>query len=128
MGKGSKKILIIDDEKDLCFFLKENLKLKGGYDVMTATTAKRGLFMAYWMKPDMILLDIMMPGMDGFEVLKKLKSNNKTGSIPVIMLTALQDDASKIKAAGLYDEDYLTKPVEIDLLISRMREALIRKR
>ena len=110
------KILMIDDEKDLCFFVKANLEIVGNYEVFTATSGKEGLRTAAWNKPDVILLDVMMPGMDGFEVLKKLKSEVKTASIPVIMLTAKADDESKMRAAGLYGDDYLIKPVEFKTL------------
>ena len=75
-------------------------------------------------KPDIILLDIMMPGIEGFEVLEKLKKNKKTLHIPVIMLTAKSEDESKVKAAGLYCHDYIVKPVEFEVLISKIEKAL----
>lgn len=118
------RILMIDDEKDLGFFVKANLELVGDYEVLIATSGKEGLRSASWHKPDVILLDIMMPGMDGFEVLKKLKTDTKTESIPVIMLTAKTDDESKITAAGLYGDDYLIKPVEFKTLKARIDSAL----
>ena len=118
------KILMIDDEKDLCFFVKANLEIVGNYEVLTATSGKEGLRTASWNKPDVILLDVMMPGMDGFEVLKKLKEDVKTSSIPVIMLTAKADDESKMRAAGLYGDDYLIKPVEFKTLKARIDSVL----
>jgi len=124
---ASKKILIIDDEEDLSFFVKANLELAGYYEVVVATSGKAGIKAASQYKPDLILLDIMMPKMDGFEVLKKLKSSHATFSIPVIMLTAKGDDESKLKASKLYDEDYIIKPVRIEFLKTRIEEVLGRR-
>ncbi len=124
---ASKKILIIDDEEDLSFFVKANLELAGDYEVVVATSGKAGIKAASQYKPDLILLDIMMPKMDGFEVLKKLKSSHATFSIPVIMLTAKGDDESKLKASKLYDEDYIIKPVRIEFLKTRIEEVLGRR-
>ena len=122
-----RKILIIDDEEDLTFFVKANLELTGDYEVMIAKNGKEGIKLAASHKPDLILLDIMMPKMDGFEVLEKLKQAKETIAIPIIMLTAKTDDASKIKAASLYDEDYMTKPVQIETLRAKIEEVAQRR-
>jgi len=122
-----RKILIIDDEEDLTFFVKANLELVGDYEVITATNGKEGVAIAASSDVDIILLDIMMPKMDGFEVLDKIKKTKKILSIPVIMLTAKGDIESKIKAAGLYDEDYIVKPVQIEILKAKIEEALKRR-
>jgi len=122
-----KKILIIDDEEDLAFFVKANLELTEGYEVNTATSGKEGLKLASSYQPDIILLDIMMPGTDGYETLIKLKTSRKTMAIPVIMLTAKADEESKIKAATLYNEDYLIKPVQVDVLKAKIEEVLRRR-
>lgn len=127
MGTRKAKILMIDDEKDLCFFVKANLEIVGNYEVLVATSGKEGLRAAGWHRPDLILLDIMMPVMDGFEVLKRLKADTKTEAIPVIMLTARADDESKMKAAGLYGDDYLVKPVEFKTLKARVDGVLSSK-
>ncbi len=126
MSLEKAKILAIDDEEDFCFFVKRNLERLGS-EVITATGGEEGFKLARKHKPDLILLDIMMPGIDGFEVLKKLKEDTETIAIPIIMLTGKDDDDSKIKAAGLYDEDYIVKPVEVDALRSRIEEALTRR-
>ena len=76
--RKNKNILIIDDEKDFCYFVKKNLELFAGYNVVTATSGTKGIRAAWKEKPDIILLDIMMPGIEGFEVLEKLKKNKKT--------------------------------------------------
>ncbi len=122
-----RKILIIDDEEDLTFFVKANLELAGDYKVLTATSGKEGIKLAERWQPDIILLDIMMPVMDGYETLNELKSGEKTLSIPVIMLTAKSDEDSKLKAARLYNEEYLVKPVQIDILNAKIQEVLKRR-
>lgn len=122
-----KKVLIIDDEEDLSFFVKANLELAEDYEVATAISGKEGLKSAASYKPSIILLDIMMPGMDGYEVLSKLKSSEKTMAIPVIMLTAKAGEEDKIKAAISYNEDYLVKPVQIDVLKAKIEEVLERR-
>lgn len=119
-----KKILIIDDEKDFAYFIKENLQLISNYTVITASRGKKGIRAALKENPDLILLDVMMPGVDGFEVLKRLKTNEKTYHIPVIMLTAKSDDESKLRSSGLYADDYIIKPVETKNLRTRIRKIL----
>jgi DNA-binding response OmpR family regulator len=118
------RILIIDDEKDLCFFLKANLGARGDYSVKVATSGEDGLYLAERFKPHLVILDIIMPVMDGFKVLEELKKNPKTMAIPVLMLSAKHDDESKIEASGLYCEGYITKPVRIDDLLARMTKIL----
>lgn len=119
-----KKILIIDDEEDFCYFAKKNLEAISNYAIIIANKGKKGIQIARKEKPDLILLDIMMPGIDGFEVLKRLKANEKTQNIPVIMLTAKDEDESKIKAAGLYCDDYIVKPVEKIVLKAKIHKVL----
>jgi two-component system alkaline phosphatase synthesis response regulator PhoP len=118
------RILIIDDEKDLCFFLKANLTARGDYHVRVATSGEDGLYLAERFKPHLIILDIIMPVMDGFKVLEELKKNPKTMAMPVLMLSAKHDDESKIEASGLYCEGYMTKPVRIDDLQRHIRKIL----
>jgi len=121
-----KRILIIDDEEDLTFFIKANLELEGECEVIIANSGKDGIKKAAKHNPDLILLDILMPKMNGYETLEKLKNNIKTLSIPVIMLTALGDDSSKIKAASAYNEDYIVKPVQIEPLKQKIAEVFQR--
>jgi DNA-binding response OmpR family regulator len=124
MFSRGRKILIIDDEKDLCFFVKQNLKLLGNYEVIIARDGKEGVRAARAHKPDLILLDIIMPGLDGFEVVKRLKEHNKTVFIPVIFLTAKGDEESKLKAASLYNDDYIVKPFEMRMLKTKIDNVL----
>jgi DNA-binding response OmpR family regulator len=115
-----KKILLIDDEEDFCFFVKKNLEATGEFVVLYATDPRKGIKIARTETFDLILLDIKMPKRDGFQVLEILKKDDKTLSIPVVMLTAVEDDESKIKASSLYDEEYITKPVSYETLRARI--------
>jgi DNA-binding response OmpR family regulator len=117
-----KKILLIDDELAFCEVIKENIELRGKYSVHISTNGKDGLRAARWLKPHLILLDIRMPRMNGLEVLERLKKDESTLGIPVIMLTALDDDVTKVKSAELGDERYLTKPVTIGQLLAKIEE------
>ena len=81
-----KKILVIDDEKDFGFFIEQNLELTGLYNVVVVNDPRDGVKAAVRQKPDLIILDVIMPGMSGFDVLAELKENRATTSIPVIML------------------------------------------
>lgn len=123
----TKKILIIDDEEYFGKLAKKNLELLGDYDVSAVTNGIEGVSLAKKIKPDLILLDIMMPGIDGFEVLKRLKGDPDTLIIPVVMLTAREDEESKLKASKLYDESYLTKPIESEELKNKIEDILKRR-
>ncbi len=126
--KDKNKLLIIDDEEDFCFFIKANLEARGDYKVRTATSGDEGLQMAESFQPHLILLDIIMPGMHGFEVLKRLKENDKTMHIPALMLTAKLDEDSRKTASGLYCDGYVTKPVQIEDLLARIEKTLSLRR
>jgi len=114
-----KKILIIDDEEKICSVVSAFLGKKG-FTAVTAHNGSEGIKAAQRLIPDLILLDINMPKMDGYAVLEKLKNHEKTIAIPVIMLSGRGDDESKIKAAGLYSAYYLTKPFDLEELASKI--------
>lgn len=101
------------------FFVSRNLA-RENYKVIIANSGRKGIKLAVKEKPDLILLDIMMPQMTGFEVLDKIKQNKKTSEIPVVMLTALDDSRAREKAAELKNEDFIVKPVGLDELRSRI--------
>ena len=122
----AKKILIIDDEREFCVLIYDYLRPRG-YEVAFATNPDAGIETARDLGPDLILLDIMMPGKNGFEVLKGLKANPKTASIPVVMLTALDDDGSRRNSAENFSEDYITKPVSCEALMAKI-EAVLKRR
>lgn len=118
-----KRILIIDDEEKLCALVSTFLEKKG-YSAVAAKGGKQGIRAARYRAPDLILLDINMPKMDGFAVLEQLKADPKTMSIPVIMLTGRGDDESKLKAASLYSEHYMTKPFDLEELDGKINQLL----
>ena len=113
-------ILLIDDEEDLGFFIKSALELHGRYRVLYSTGGKSGIENARREKPKLILLDIMMPEMDGLEVLKELKEDTETVAIPVVMLSAKNDDHTMIEAVSSYAQHYIVKPVEMNSLAAQI--------
>ncbi len=119
-----KKILIIDDEEGLRFFVKTNLELRGDYKVIVAAEGEEGISIAEKERPDLILLDIIMPKIDGFEVLRRLKENEKTKSIPVIMLTARSDDEARIKTLNLHNDGYIVKPFGMAELEEKIQDTI----
>ncbi|MDX2360000.1 MAG: response regulator transcription factor [Crocinitomicaceae bacterium] len=118
-------ILIIDDEDDIREILGYNLK-KEGYLVHTASNGLEGLKSAERNLPDLILLDVMMPEMDGIEVCEQLRSNNLTANIRVCFLTARSEDYSQIAGFDAGADDYVTKPIKPKVLISRIKAILRR--
>ena len=118
-------ILIVDDEKDIAKMLDYNLK-KEGYKTLVAHDGEDALDMANAKLPDLVLLDLMLPGVDGLEVCKELKSERKTASIPVIMLTAKSQESDKIVGLELGADDYITKPFSPRELIARIKAVLRR--
>ncbi len=119
------KILIADDERDIIDFLKYNLE-KEGFDVLTAKNGVEALAQSK-KKPDLILLDVMMPEMDGHEVVRSLKKNPATANIPVLFLTARSTELDEVIGLELGADDYLVKPISIPKLIARIKSTL-RKR
>ena len=122
-----KKVLIIDDEENFAYIVKLNLEETGKYEVAIESDAGRALGAARAVKPDVILLDVIMPKKDGFEVLEALKKDKNTVSVPVIMLTAVGTDQARIKAAERYSEDYIIKPVTTEALKQKIESVLKRR-
>jgi len=123
MQKGT--ILVIDDEPDLLELVEFNLK-KDGYEVIVAKNGQAGLEIAQKHLPDLIVLDLMMPGIDGLEVCRQLRSDERTRQTPMIMLTAKSAEADRIVGLELGADDYVTKPFSPRELIARVR-ALLRR-
>jgi two-component system, OmpR family, alkaline phosphatase synthesis response regulator PhoP len=120
-----KSILIVDDEKDIIEMLKYNLE-KEGLTVFTALNGIKALEQAQ-NNPDLILLDIMMPEMDGWEVCKQLMRDERTARIPVIFLTAKGSEVDEVVGLELGADDYIVKPISIRKLIARVKTALRRR-
>lgn len=121
------KVLIIDDEEKFGEIVKMNLEGTGEYQVKIETKGRRALYAARRFKPDIILLDIRMPDKNGFEVLEELKKNKKTVSIPVVMITVTKTESAKIRAMQLYSEGYLTKPLTVSSIKTKI-ESVLRSR
>jgi DNA-binding response OmpR family regulator len=117
------KILVVDDEVKNVKLL-EALLLPRGYEVMKASNGEEALLQVQQERPDLILLDIMMPVMDGFEVCKILKDNADTRLIPVVIMTSLGQVEDRIKGIDAGADDFLTKPVHRDELLARIRTSL----
>jgi two-component system KDP operon response regulator KdpE len=115
-------ILLVDDEERIVNFLKAKLKI-AGYDILVATNGSEALEQFKTHQPDLVILDLIMPAMDGFEVLKELRSFS---SVPVIILSAKRADVDKIKGLHLGADDYLPKPFNPDELLARI-EAVKRR-
>lgn len=115
-----KKILLVDDEKDLILLNKVMLEAHG-YEIVSANDGKEALEVVTSEKPDLIIMDIKMPVMDGYEALTRLKKDLKTKSIPVIMLTALGDSESLFKAECLEASEYVTKSFESQDLLELIK-------
>ncbi|MDD4564685.1 MAG: winged helix-turn-helix domain-containing protein [Eubacteriales bacterium] len=113
----SKKVLIIEDEKSISDIIKFNL-VKEGFEVEASYDGQEGLTKALSGKPDLILLDVMLPIMDGFQVCKKIRETN---AIPIIMLTAKEEEVDKVLGLELGADDYITKPFGMRELIARIK-------
>lgn len=119
------RILLIEDERDIQELLRYNLE-KEGFDLACCVEGNTGLEMARKLRPDLILLDVMVPGMSGKEVCKRLKSDGYTEPIPIIFLTARSEEIDKMIGFELGADDYVTKPFSPRELIARIRAVLKR--
>ncbi|MDC3252746.1 response regulator transcription factor [Crocinitomicaceae bacterium] len=120
-----KTILIIDDEDDIRAILTYNLE-KEGYTVLNASNGKNGIEMAKEHSPDLVLLDVMMPEMDGIEVCEQLREDSKTENVSVCFLTARSEDYSQIAGLEAGADDYVSKPIKPKVLMSRIKAILRR--
>lgn len=118
------RILVVDDEEDICAILKFNLS-KEGYEVVTANSAEEALTLDI-ASFDLLLLDVMMGGMSGFELTGKLKTDPKTGGVPVIFITARDTEDDAVEGLDLGADDYISKPFSIREVISRVKAVLRR--
>ncbi len=119
-------ILVVDDEEDILELVRYNLN-KDGYKITCALTGEDALKKARAETFDLIILDLMLPGIDGLEVTRKLKDNPKTRSVPVVMLTAKGEESDVVAGLELGADDYITKPFSPRILTARVRAVLRRK-
>jgi CheY-like chemotaxis protein len=127
MKEKKRKILVIDDEVIFLHVLVPVLEAKGEYEVMPLINTRNLIDRIDKFKPDIILLDIMMPDADGIEVCRRLKENIYTKSIPVVMLSAMSRDKDVQRASQAGADDFIAKPARIEDLIKKIEEVLCRK-
>jgi two-component system alkaline phosphatase synthesis response regulator PhoP len=123
---AKEKILVVDDEEDILELVRYNL-VKEGYQVAGALTGEDALKRARAESFDLIVLDLMLPGIDGLDVAKKLKNDKRTERVPIVMLTAKGEEADVVTGLELGADDYVTKPFSPRVLIARIRTILRRK-
>ena len=118
-------ILVVDDEQDLLDLIEYNLK-KEGYNVLKAENGQDGIAVAKEHKPNLVLLDIMMPKMDGIEACEKMRSDDELKHIPIIFLTARSDEKTEVEGLDKGADDFITKPISTTKLLSRINAVLRR--
>ena len=121
------KILLVDDEEDILEFLSYNLK-KNGFEILTANNGAKGLALAKKHQPDLVILDVMMPEMDGVDVCQRIRELPDLDETLVLFLSARAEDYSELAGFSAGADDYITKPIKPKLLISRVNAILRRKR
>jgi len=119
-------ILVVEDEEDIAELIRFNLD-REGYRVFTAASGEAGLAEAARQDPDLVLLDLMLPGMNGLEVCRRLKADSGTAKIPVVMVTARGEEADVVTGLELGADDYVTKPFSPRVLLARARAVLRRR-
>jgi two-component system phosphate regulon response regulator PhoB len=124
---SKEQILVVDDEEDIVELLRYNLTNEG-YRVISASSGERALEIARNKQPDMIILDLMLPGMDGLEVCKELKRDVETEQIPILMLTAKGEESDIVTGLELGADDYVTKPFSPRVVVARARTIIRRKK
>jgi DNA-binding response OmpR family regulator len=119
------RLLVVDDDHDILNFLDEALSYYG-YDVVTAASGREALGKVEAALPDLILLDIKMPGMNGYEVIRHLKSKKATRPIPIIVITAspVDQERDRVRVLGMGATQYMTKPLSVDALIREVKAAI----
>ena len=123
---ANENILVVDDEEDILELVRYNLQ-REGYHVLCSKSGEEALDLAQSEQPDLIVLDLMLPGMDGLAVTKALKSGDQTKDIPIVMLTAKGEEPDIVAGLELGADDYVTKPFSPRILAARVRAVLRRK-
>jgi len=123
---NNNRILLVDDEKDILEFLSYNLK-KEGFEIATCTNGQAALDKLHDFKPNLIVLDVMMPGMDGIETCETIRANSENDHIIITFLTARAEDYSQVAGLEAGADDYIYKPIKSKVLVSRVKALLRRK-
>lgn len=121
-----KRILVIEDDADIALSLRYNLEKEGAFAVDIAGGGEEGLKRAVEVPPDLVLLDLNLPGIDGLEVCRALRKRAETRGVPIIMVTARVDEADRIAGLDLGGDDYITKPFSVKEVVARVRAVLRR--
>ena len=119
----NRKILLVDDEEGFLSIIKEALEIRG-FDVVTAKSAIEAGVELSSTKPDLIIMDIKMPGIDGLQACAAIKKNPDTANIPIMIVSAISEEAQIKKAHKMGVSDYFIKPVDIEKLVKRIKEVL----
>lgn len=123
---NTKKILVIEDDADIAMLVKYNLEKDGEYSVSVASDGETGLREATRVPPDLVVLDLSLPAMDGVEVCRRLRADEVTSNVPIVMLTARVEEPDKVRGLELGADDYVTKPFSIREFQARVRAVLRR--
>ncbi|MDD2316788.1 MAG: response regulator transcription factor [Desulfobacterales bacterium] len=124
---AKEKILVVDDEEDIVELVRYNLS-REGYQTLSAETGEKALRLARTEKPDLVVLDLMLPGMDGLEVTRAMKGDAELRRIPIVMLTAKGEEPDIVAGLEMGADDYIVKPFSTKILVARVRAALRRRR
>ena len=120
---SGKKVLLVDDEEGFLSLIREALEIRG-FEVATAKSAVEAGLEISSKKPDLILMDIKMPGIDGLQACTAIKKNPNSADIPIMVISAISEDAQIKRARKIGIPDYFVKPVDIEQLVNRIKEAL----
>src|SRR6185436_2956186 len=126
-GRALERILVVEDERDVAELIAYNLA-KEGYEVTTAASGTEALRLTREVAPDLVLLDIMVPQLNGWEVCRRLRQDPETGGIPVIMVTGRVEEGDKVLGFEMGADDYVTKPFSPRELVARVRAVMRRGR
>ena len=121
-----RSILVVEDDPGIALSLRYNLEREGGVAVRTAGDGEEGLRLALQERPDLVLLDLHLPGMDGLEVCRQLRRNPATAGVPVIMITARTAESDRVRGLDQGADDYVTKPFSVQEVMARVRAVLRR--
>jgi len=123
--KGKRRVLVVDDEKDLVELITYNLG-RNGFEVLTAYNGNDALDVAQREVPDLVVLDLMLPGIDGTEVARRLRADSRTAGVPIVMLTAKGEETDVVVGLTLGADDYVTKPFSMKILLARITTVMRR--